>query len=171
MAADVIREAIGMIREKTQRGTINMNTNGSLTRKVAGLLDAGLDSLRISINSVRETCYNAYFRPRGYRLQDVLATIDLALSRGAHVAINYLNCPGFSDTPEEHEALLAFIQKHPIDMIQWRNLNFDPQRYLQIMNQAADHSSPMGMRRLLKKIRRAFPGLTHGYFNPPKEKY
>ena len=171
MAADVIQEAIGMIRQKTQRGTINMNTNGSLTHKVAGLLDAGLDSLRISINSVRESCYNAYFRPKGYRFQDVLATIDLALSRGAHVAINYLNCPGFSDAPEECEALLAFIRERPIDMIQWRNLNFDPERYLQIMNQTADHSRPMGMRRLLKKVRQAFPELTHGYFNPPKEKY
>ena len=160
-----------MIRQKTQRGTINMNTNGSLTHKVAGLLDAGLDSLRISINSVREACYNAYFRPRGYRFQDVLATIDLALSRGAHVAINYLNCPGFSDAPEECEALLAFIRERPIDMIQWRNLNFDPERYLQIMNQTAAHSRPMGMRHLLKKVRQAFPELTHGYFNPPKEKY
>ena len=171
MAADVIQEAIRMIRSKTRRGTINMNTNGSLPDKIAGLLDAGLDSLRISSNSLREVCYNAYFRPKGYHFKDVLATIDLALSRGAHVAVNYLNCPGFSDTPEECEALLAFIRSHPIQMIQWRNLNFDPQRYLQIMNQAAGHSRPMGMRGLLKKVRRAFPKLAHGYFNPPKEKY
>jgi len=171
MAADVIQGAIRMIRGKTQQGTINMNTNGSLPDKIGGLLDAGLDSLRVSINSLRETCYDAYFRPRGYGFQDVLATIDLALSRGAHVAINYLNCPGFTDTPEEYEALLTFLGSHPIDMVQWRNLNFDPDRYLQLMQQAAGHSRPMGMRRLLKKVRRAFPELTYGYFNPPKEKY
>ena len=48
--------------------------------------------------------------------------------QGKFVAINYLNCPGFSDTPREVDALVRFLGKHPIHMIQWRNLNFDPIR-------------------------------------------
>ena len=166
-AADAIAEAIRRIRRSTQAGTINMNTNGSQPDKIALLLDAGLDSLRISMNSFRHACYQAYFRPRGYRFEQVAAGIGLALSRGAHVAINYLNCPGITDTPEEWEALQGFISRLPIQMIQWRNLNFDPNRYVQIMNQAAAHSMPMGMHVLLDKIRRSFPKLRHGYFNPP----
>ena len=149
MAADTITRAVRLIRDKTGRGTINMNTNGSLTGKMALLLDAGLDSMRISMNSVRSACYNAYFRPKGYTFEDVLATVDLALDRGAHVAINYLNCPGFTDSPEESDALLHFLQQHPVNMIQWRNLNFDPLRYLDIMNQSAEHGRPIGVRRLL----------------------
>ena len=171
MAADTITRAVRLIRGKTGRGTINMNTNGSLTGKMALLLDAGLDSMRISMNSVRSACYNAYFRPKGYAFEDVLATIDLALDRGAHVAINYLNCPGFTDSPEECDALLHFLQQHPVNMIQWRNLNFDPLRYLDIMNQAAEHGRPIGVHRLLQRVRKQFPELTYGYFNPPKEKY
>jgi molybdenum cofactor biosynthesis enzyme MoaA len=169
MAADTITRAVAGIRSVTGEGTINMNTNGSLTGKVAALIDAGLDSLRISMNSVRKDCYQAYFRPKGYTFDDVLATIDLALERRVHVAVNYLNCPGFSDTPEERDALLAFLESHPIQMIQWRNLNFDPLRYVQMMNKIAPSGRPIGMKKLLTRVRQKFPDLRFGYFNPPKE--
>lgn len=171
LAADVIKAAIGRIRRTTGRGTINMNTNGSRPDLVSRLLDAGLDSLRISLNSLRPQTYTAYFRPRGYRFEDVLASIDLALARGRFVAINYLNCPGFSDTPAEADALQAFLRAHPIGLIQWRNLNIDPLRYLKIMEAADPGGAPMGMQRLLQKIRQTFPHLRYGYFNPPKETF
>jgi len=170
-AADTIIDAIAKIRSTTALGTINMNTNGSLPDKIERLLAAGLDSLRISMNSVRRACYDAYFRPRGYGFDDVVTGIDLALDKGAHVAVNYLNCPGFTDTPEECDALMAFIERHPIHMIQWRNLNFDPQRYVQLMNGIAEHGQPVGAATLLEKIRRRFPRLRHGYFNPPRESW
>lgn len=171
MAADTIARAVARIRSTTDAGTINMNTNGSLTGKVAALIDAGLDSLRISMNSVRKDCYQAYFRPKGYGFEDVLATIDLALERQVHVAINYLNCPGFSDTPEECGALLDFLNRHPIQMIQWRNLNFDPLRYVQMMSEIAPAGPPMGMKKLLGRVRKSYPDLRFGYFNPPKESF
>jgi len=167
LEADSIAQAIRFIRSQTAQGTINMNTNGSLPQKIALLLDAGLDSLRISMNSLRESCYQAYFRPK-YAFDDVIATIEMALGRGAHVAINYLNCPGFVDAPEERDALTAFLSAHPIHMIQWRNLNFDPLRYLSIMHQTARHSRPIGVGRLLDQVRQQFPDVRHGYFNPPK---
>lgn len=171
MAAKVIGPAIKIIRAATDKGTINMNTNGSLPHVLKPLFAAGLDSIRVSMNSLQKPCYNAYFRPRGYTFEDVVESIDLALSMGKHVAINYLNCPGFTDTKEESRALTAFLEDHPIHMIQWRNLNFDPLNYLSAMKRAAPQSAPIGMRVLLNKIRNKFPGLTHGYFNPPKERF
>jgi pyruvate-formate lyase-activating enzyme len=171
MAAATIEQAIGLIRKKTDQGTINLNTNASLPETLQHLLAAGLDSLRVSINSVRENCYLAYFRPKGYRFSDVMRSIDLALAHGRHVALNYLNCPGFSDTPQEAEALSAFLEAHPVDLIQWRNLNFDPLRYLHIMNEIASHGPPLGMKALLQRIRKAFPALAFGYFNPAKEAF
>ena len=171
LANEVIEPAIRLIRSKTDRGTINMNTNGSRPRTAARLFEAGLDSMRISINSLREPCYDAYFRPGDYSFADVTATIDLGLEYGRWVSINYLNCPGVSDAPEEQKALTAFIEKHPLDMIQWRNLNFDPQRYHRIMGAAAPLGPALGMRQLIDGIHRRFPRLRRGYFNPPKEKW
>ena len=171
LAADVIEPAIRRIRLQTGEGTINMNTNGSLPANLKRLLDAGLDSVRISMNSVRNKCYDAYFRPKGYSFADVLKSINLALANKKFAAINYLNCPGFSDTPREVDALVRFLQKHPIHMIQWRNLNFDPIRYWKKMNAVAAHGEPLGMETLLNRIRTQFPKLKFGYFNPPKESF
>ncbi len=171
LAADVIAPAIRLIRSETDRGTINMNTNASLPQALQQVINAGLDSIRISMNSVREDCYHAYFRPKGYGFSDVLKSIDLALGSGLFVAVNYLNCPGFTDTPPEIEALRRFLKPYPIHMIQWRNLNFDPLRYFEIMNGVAQNGAPIGMKNLLEQIRQEFPHLKFGYFNPPREKF
>lgn len=171
LAADVIEPAIRLIRKKTSAGTINMNTNASRPDILERLFEAGLDSIRVSLNSIRPDGYNAYFRPRGYRFADVIRSIDLAVWRNRFVAINYLNSPGFTDSPEELDALTTFIRQHAIHMIQWRNLNFDPMRYWQIINHIVPSGQPMGMRRMFKTIKGRFPGLMHGYFNPPKEKW
>ncbi|MDD2389882.1 MAG: radical SAM protein [Desulfobacterales bacterium] len=171
LAADVIEPAIRLIRSRTPEGTINMNTNASLPSVLKKLFGAGLDSMRVSLNSVRQDCYHAYFRPAGYHLRDVEISIDTALDAGKFVSVNYLNCPGFTDTPEELEAMLSFIRRHPIHMIQWRNLNFDPLRYISIMNKAGSHGIPVGMATVLQTIRSRFPHVMYGYFNPPKEKF
>jgi pyruvate-formate lyase-activating enzyme len=171
LAADVIVPAIEKIRSATGRGTINMNTNGSRPEILRKLFDAGLDSIRISINSLRKECYNAYFRPKGYGFSDVLKSIDIALGRGKFVSANYLNCPGFTDTPEEVHALTRFLNQYSINMIQWRNLNFDPVRYWKVMSNAATHGNPLGMQNVLQRIKESFPYIAYGYFNPPKEKF
>jgi hypothetical protein len=120
---------------------------------------------------VRRECYEAYYRPRGYTFDNVLRSIDTALAKGKFVSINYLNSPGFTDTPAETEAFFAFMAHHPVCMIQWRNLNFDPLRYWKSMAAAASIGTPMGMEVLIREIRRGFPKLMFGYFNPPKEKF
>ncbi len=171
LATDVIAPAIRLIRSETDRGTIHMNTNASLPRALQQAIDAGLDSMRVSMNSVRPKCYQAYFRPKGYEFFDVLKSIDLALANDLFVSVNYLNCPGFTDAQQEIEALKKFLMSHPIHMIQWRNLNFDPLRYFEIMDAVVSNDAPIGMQNLLDHIRREFPDLKFGYFNPPKEKF
>jgi len=171
LAVDVIAPAIRLIRAATDKGTINLNTNGSRPAALNLLMDTGLDSIRISLNSVREKYYTAYFRPGGYRFSDVVAGIDLALRRGVHVALNYLNLPGFTDTPEEVAALTHFLRQHPVQMIQWRNLNFDPLRYWEMMTTILPHGNPLGMKAVFEEVRCGFPRMRHGYFNPPKEKF
>ena len=171
LAAEVIAPAIALVRERTDRGTINLNTNGSLPKVLAKLFDAGLDSIRVSLNSVRPSCYEAYFRPNGYRFFDVTESISLGISQGRHVAINYLNMAGFTDTPEEKAALMQFLQSHAINQIQWRNLNFDPVRYWRVMGAVERHGPPEGMKRLVTAVKAAFPNIRHGYFNPYVAKF
>ena len=171
MAVDVIEPAIKIIRSTTTKGTINVNTNGSKPDAVKRLINAGLDSMRISINSFQKKCYTAYFRPVDYSFSDIKKSMDTVLKKGKFISLNYLNCPGFTDTPEELEALTEFMKQYPVNMIQWRNLNFDPIRYMEKMDKASPQSLPIGVKIFLSKIKKRFPDLRYGYFNPPKEHF
>lgn len=171
LAAGVIAPAIRRIRAEVGAGTIHMNTNASLPGVLDRLIDAGLDSIRVSMNSVTKPCYEAYYRPRGYRFEDVVESIDLALAKGRFVSINYLSMPGFTDTQKEVSALLAFLDAHPVNMIQWRNLNFDPVRYGKIVGHAKTNDTLVGIETLLETVRRSCPWVRFGYFNPPKEDF
>ncbi len=162
-----LKPAIRLIRENTDKGTINLNTNASLPEYVEQLCRAGLDSMRVSLNSVRENCYNAYFRPRSYQFSDVLKSIGTAKQHSKFVSINYLNCPGFTDSEREFAALIKFIDTYQINMIQWRNLNFDLKKYCDLMSKIEDSGRPLGMEVIIKKLATRFPNLIHGYFNPP----
>jgi pyruvate-formate lyase-activating enzyme len=164
-----LEPAIRLIRKKTDKGTINLNTNASLPSYVEQLCRAGLDSMRVSLNSVRKNCYNAYFRPKSYEFSDVLKSIELAKLQDKFVAINYLNCPGFTDSEQEFKALKKFIDTYHIDMIQWRNLNFDLNKYCSLMAKIEDSGRPLGMDTIMDELSLCFPHLIHGYFNPPKE--
>ena len=172
LAAEVIEPAIQLIRKAVgTEGTININTNASLPSVLERLFQAGLDSIRVSMNSVRRACYDAYFRPKGYEFDDVLKSVEVAGRYNKFVSINYLNLPGFTDGTAEVEALLDFLDKYPVDMIQWRNLNFDPIRYWQIVGCFDQESGLIGIHQTFNRVRDAFPSLKSGYFNPPKEKF
>ena len=53
-------------------------------------------------------------------------------------------------------------------MIQWRNLNIDPDWYMQTVDRAvpARRRRIMGIPELMQKISMEFPGIRFGYFNP-----
>jgi hypothetical protein len=53
MQADTICAAVRQMRRQTERGTINFNSNASIPAAIDRLADAGIDSIRISVNSVQ----------------------------------------------------------------------------------------------------------------------
>ncbi len=124
-----IARAIETIRGARSNGTINLNTNGSMPSALERCIDAGLQAVRISLNSFRPRVYAAYYRPIGYALDDVLASIRLAVSRGLRVSLNLLTHPGVTDDEEEVAAMTSFLRDVRVGMIQTRTLNIDPEWY------------------------------------------
>ena len=165
LQADTMAEAITLIRSQTDKGTINLNSNASLPHAVEKLAQAGLDSIRVSLNSAREEVYTRYYRPKGYAFTDVLQSIRIMKERGRHVSLNYFILPGVTDDPAEFAALLELLRPHTPDLIQLRNLNMDPDIYLDAIGHQPD-SEPMGMQHCLNQIKKHFPALKFGYFNP-----
>ena len=161
----LIAKSVTKIREKTDKGTINLNTNGSWPDRIRLIVESGLDSIRISLNSARSAFYQAYYRPRNYDFEDVVASIRQSRDSGLYTMINYLVFPGITDQEEEIEALLALIRKTGVNFLHLKNLNIDPQLYLDRMPKA--DSPVVGMNRMVDILEKEFPELTLGYFNQP----
>jgi len=124
-----IASAIEKIRSTQANGTINLNTNGSMPAALERCIDAGLQAVRISLNSFRPHAYSAYYRPIGYALDDVLDSIRLAVARGLRVSLNLLTHPGVTDDEEEVKAMTSFLRDVRVGMVQTRTLNIDPEWY------------------------------------------
>lgn len=162
LAAPRIAKAIQAIRARTQGGTIHCNTNASLPQALTQLIDAGLQSVRVSLNSARAGAYAAYYRPRQYSFADVRASMRIAAERGVAVSLNLLTHPGVTDDPEEMDAFRELLREVPIGMVQTRTLNVDPARYLTAIGRPK--RKPQGMRAWLRWLGREFPRVRVGNF-------
>jgi pyruvate-formate lyase-activating enzyme len=164
-----IREAILQIRKHTSRGSININTNGSKPDAVKALCEAGLDSIRVSTNSAQKNIYEAYYRPNNYVFEDIIESLKVVRQFGGWSSINYFVFPGMTDTEAEYEALRKLINATGLSMIQWRNFNIDPDWYLGKIG-ITEPGDSLGVKRLQQLIKKEFPNLKFGYFNPSMER-
>ena len=169
LRGDALVDAIGRMRAGTGRGTINLNTNGSRPDVVERMCKAGLNAIRVSINSARPLTYDRYYLPKGYSFDDVVQTLRVCRKNGVHTSINWLAFPGVSDCEAEVQAMEALALEVGLDLIQVRNLNIDPALYLESLGEDWPDTAgePIGMRAMMQRLRASLPGVSFGYFNPP----
>jgi pyruvate-formate lyase-activating enzyme len=160
----VLVEATRRIRAAAPEATIHINTNGSRPRVMRRLVDAGLNSVRLSVFSLRDAPFRAYYRPIGYGLEQVAECADVVAAAGGQVTINLLTFPGISDAPPEIDALVEFIGRHGVHQVQLRSLNVDPHWLLARVPKAA---SGIGMPQFVRTLRERFPALQLGNFTRP----
>lgn len=159
-----IAPAIRLMRERTKKGSININTNASLTKGLEALFDAGLDAIRVSLNSAVKDLYEAYYQPVGYAWEDVERSIALSRKRGAYLALNLLLFPGVTDREGEVEALCKLVKRYQVDQVQTRSLCIDPLQYLEVAKGRGAGGDPLGVDTLLTELKRARRGLVIGNF-------
>jgi Radical SAM superfamily len=166
---ETIRDAIIEIRKHTQKGSININTNGSKPGAVKSLCEAGLNSIRVSTNSVRKEIYTPYYRPNNYEFNDITESLKIVNRFGGWTSINYFVFPGMTDSVDEYEALRRIIKETGLNMIQWRNFNIDPDWYLDKIG-VTETGVCLGIKQLMDLIKEEFPEIKFGYFNPSIER-
>lgn len=165
-----IVEAIKRVRSHTNQGYININTNAGLTDFIRAIVDAGLDLMRVSTISALDDHYNAYYRPRGYTLKNVEKSLIYAAQQGVYTSINYLIFPGVTDREEEIEAMIDFCKRTDLKLIQMRNLNIDPESYLNLIPKAKGEI--YGMKQMLQIFREELPNVQIGsYTHVPPVQY
>ena len=166
---ETIKDAILEIRKHTKKGSININTNGSNPKAVAELMEAGLNSIRVSLNSAQPELYTKYYQPNNYTFEDIVESIKTVKQHGGWASINYFVFPGITDSIPEVEALCKLVAETGLDMIQWRNFNIDPDWYLGKVG-LHDPGEFIGVLQAMDVIAQEFPNVKFGYFNPPIER-
>ncbi|REK71704.1 radical SAM protein [Paenibacillus paeoniae] len=163
----IIVEAMNRVRAQTSLGYININTNAGLTDFMRAIVDAGLDLMRVSTISALDDHYNAYYKPRAYTLQNVERSLKYATDQGVYTSINYLIFPGVTDREEEIEAMIGFVKRTGLKLIQMRNLNIDPESYLALIPKA--QGEIYGMKQMLEIYRQELPDVVIGSYThvPP----
>ena len=151
LAVRLIEDAIVGIRERTRRGTIHLETNGSVPIALRRLCEAGLDSVAIRVASARAETYEALHRPDGFRFADVRASIATAIAAKVSVALRVLTLPGLTNRRREVDALVGLAGELPAgSSLVLCDLAADPQRALGV----APSSEPTdGMERMLDRLR------------------
>ena len=169
LQADVLAQAIRKMRQITARGTINLNTNGFCPKRIQQLCQAGLDSVRFTLPSANPNIYQQYIRPIGFSIDSVVAAMAAARSAGLWISLNLLVFPGITDTGREVDALVHLYNQVQFNMIQMRNLNIDPDVYLDHIG--TQPGSGIGIPQFIEHLRSRLPMIRFGYFNPLKESF
>ncbi len=115
------------------------------------------------MNSARPEFYRAYCRPKDYDFEDVVSSIALSRELELFTMLNYLVFPGITDQEEEIEALLKLVRRTGVNFIHLKNLNIDPQFYMDRMPNTT--SGAVGMKKMVGILKKEFPDLKLGYFN------
>ncbi len=160
----VLVEAVARMRRMTDRGSININTNASRPQVLEGMFRAGLDAIRVSLNSAHPELYGAYYRPVGYGLEEVEESIRLARQAKAYVALNLLMMPGVTDREGEVACLESLIVRHRVNQVQTRSLAIDAEQYLALAKGKGAGGEPMGISSMLRRLKAQAPWLVIGNF-------
>lgn len=166
MNGPVLVESVRLTRERTKRGVININTNGSRPEVVRQAAKAGASALRVSLNTFDPEMYTAYYRPADYTFETVMETFRVGRDEGMFISINLLIWPGWTDRMAEVDAISALVEDGCLHMVQLRNLCVDAGHFRTVLPPREKRGMLIGMRPFALELHRRHPKLRFGTFNP-----
>ncbi len=165
LACERIERSILAIRSRSQAGMLNLDTQVLDPAWIARLCNAGLDAIRISLNSAVAGHFERWYGSGRGGFEELRGVLGVARGKGTHLSLSLLTQPGFSDRPSEVEALLRLIDEFGIERLQLRNLPADPDAYLALF---PSPEAPAGMGALLRRLKRDAPNLWIGTLEAPR---
>jgi wyosine [tRNA(Phe)-imidazoG37] synthetase (radical SAM superfamily) len=157
-------EVVARIKAARPAAFVNVNTNGSRPEVIEGMIHAGLDGARVSVFSLNDDFFRAYYRPKDYGLEQIHASMAALRRAGRRIAINLLSFPGVTDDETEISALEAAIQLHAVDQVQMRSLNLDP---LWLLRRLSRRTRGIGLEAMMQRLEAGAPSLKLGNFTLP----
>lgn len=169
MVAETVAKAIKVIKKNRPDATVSYIGCAGFPDKMKMLYEAGLDSVRLTVNSVNPSTYERFYRPKGFTFDGIYKSIELAHRAGVFVSLGLETLPGLNDRESETQALMDFIEAFKIDLIQMSNLDGDPNAIFQLYNFKFEEIH--GIKNMLKLLKKRFKSLKFGYYNRNKDDF
>lgn len=118
---ELMRPTASLAHERGLRNV--MVSNAYLSRECFAELDGLIDAANFDLKSFSDAFYREYC---GARLGPVLKTLERAVGAGWWVELTTLIIPGLNDSPEELDAITAYIKEHLGQDVPWHVSRFRP---------------------------------------------
>lgn len=160
---EAVTAFIQMIREQTVQGTIQVTTAIPDPSSIKKWCEAGLDSIRINMNSAQKIYYDFFHAAEGVAFNDVVESFKIVQHFHRRSILNYGTFPGLTDHPDEVSALKKLVGDLKIETLQLHNLNIDPEWYMDELRLLNSRREQIGMQSWFIKLKKVFPGIQIGF--------
>lgn len=152
-----IADRIAAIRRQTAQGELQLAAPAAMPEAVHDWGRAGLNRLQLTLNSAHEDYYQAFYRPQGYRFDQLTGALHAAASLGIKIDLTYLTFPGLTDHPVEMKALENLLREFPVETLHLANLAIDPEWYMDELAILPLSRKQVGMTNWLAHFQKQFP--------------
>jgi hypothetical protein len=166
---DAVSNLIQSIRQQTFRGMIQINASAPDPRSIKKWCEAGLDSIRLTLNSAQGNYYNLFHEPQESRFDDIVESFKIARYFHRRAVLNYEIFPGLTDHPAEIDALIKLVRELKIETIQLHNLKIDPEWYMDELQLLNLTRKQIGIQNWFTHLQKTFPAIQIGYYDRSPE--
>lgn len=160
--AQLIANMIVDIRKSSDRGFIQIDSNAATSEIASIWCEAGMDRIRIWVNSAQENFYNRFYAQHGFTFPDLQETLAVVAKSKREAELAYLIFPGLTDHPDELSAFTTLIKTSKPTQIVLDNLRTDPDWYMDELRLFHLSRNQIGIPGWVKNVKKAHPDIYIG---------
>ncbi|MEF3254576.1 MAG: hypothetical protein K6348_03285 [Deferribacterales bacterium] len=148
---------------KTEFTTINAIISPTTLDVLKRILSNEIDSLTFDIDSLNPDFY------QNNEFDNIIKSFEISVKNGFFTSINLNTLPGFTDSTNEFDKLVEFLKTFKITYIKLRHMEVDTDLFFE--KNKSSKTEILGLKNMLKYIKKKLKGVKIGYFSRTKDEY
>lgn len=145
--------------------TINLNINAFSIEKLNAIFDELIDSLSFDVESFNPD----FLKKRSVNFDNLTRSFEFAEKQGVFISVNLLTLPGFTDSTNEVEKTIDFLNTFKIEYLKLRDLKTVPHKFFK--ENKIESTEILGLKNMLKYIKKRCKRVKMGYFSRVKRDF
>ena len=145
--------------------TINLNITAFSIEKLNAIFDELIDSLSFDVESFNPD----FLKKRSVNFDNLTRSFEFAEKQGVFISVNLLTLPGFTDSTNEVEKTIDFLNTFKIEYLKLRDLKTVPHKFFK--ENKIESTEILGLKNMLKYIKKRCKRVKMGYFSRVKRDF